>query len=115
QQDVATGRDRTSAVTARGSPSPWMPQSFRRHGNLALGELRTNRKLRTARRGGATMNLPGETEAGSAGRQLCRGITGRAHRADVQQRGKLTLSRCALTTRRSYRTIDPYALKIPAP
>jgi hypothetical protein len=37
-----------------------------------------------ARRGGATMNLPGETEAGSAGRQPCRGIAGRAHRADVQ-------------------------------
>lgn len=33
------------------------------------------------------MNLPGETEAGSAGRQPCRGITWRAHRADVQQRG----------------------------
>jgi hypothetical protein len=38
------------------------------------------------------MNLPGETEAGSAGRQPCRGITGRAHRADVQQRGSQSRS-----------------------
>ena len=35
------------------------------------------------------MNLPGETEAGSAGMQPCRGIIWRAHRADVQQRGML--------------------------
>jgi hypothetical protein len=33
------------------------------------------------------MNLPGETEAGSAGMQPCRGIIWRAHRTDVQQRG----------------------------
>jgi len=33
------------------------------------------------------MTLPGETEAGTAGTQPCRGITRRAHRADAQQRG----------------------------
>ncbi len=43
----------------------------------------------------ATMNLPGETEAGSAGMQPCRGIIWRTHRADVWQRGRL-FSRAAL-------------------
>jgi hypothetical protein len=33
------------------------------------------------------MNLPGETEAGTAGTQPCRGIARWAHRADAQQRG----------------------------
>src|SRR5271169_1257869 len=33
------------------------------------------------------MTLPGETEAGSAGMQPCRGITWRAHRDDVAGRG----------------------------
>ena len=32
---------------------------------------------------GATMTLPGETEAGSAGDAPCRGIAWRAHRDDV--------------------------------
>ena len=36
------------------------------------------------------MILPGETEAGSAGTQPCRGISRWAHRADVLQRGTLT-------------------------
>src|ERR1700730_5294533 len=74
-----------------------------------------SRAKRTARRGGATMNLPGETEAGCAGRQPCRGITGRAHRADVQQRGKLTLSRCTLATRRSSSDDRPSCLENPRP
>jgi hypothetical protein len=39
------------------------------------------------------MNLPGETEAGTAGMQPCRGITGRAHRAAI-------LSRCALASKK---------------
>ncbi len=34
----------------------------------------------------ATMTLPGETEAGSAGMQPGRGITWRAHRDDVSER-----------------------------
>jgi hypothetical protein len=56
------------------------------------------------------MTLPSETEAGSAGRQPCRGITWWAHRDDVQGRG---------THRsRSYPnrigSVDPHALKIPA-
>ena len=61
------------------------------------------------------MNLPGETEAGSAGRQPWRGITGRAHRADVQQRGKLTLSRCTLATTRSSSDDRPSCLENPRP
>ena len=32
------------------------------------------------------MTLPGETEAGTAGMQPCRGITGWAHRDDDRQR-----------------------------
>src|ERR1035441_3800174 len=35
----------------------------------------------------ATMTLPGETEAGSAGMQPCRGITWWAHRDDVGRGG----------------------------
>jgi len=34
------------------------------------------------------MILPGETEAGSAGMQPCRGIARRAHRDDAEERGK---------------------------
>ena len=40
------------------------------------------------------MNLPGETEAGSAGMQPCRGIIWRAHRADayvVRERSSRTM------------------------
>src|SRR5205807_7584499 len=44
-------------------------------------------KARTPARGGVsrrvTMTLPGETEAGSAGMQPCRGIAWWAHRDDV--------------------------------
>jgi len=63
--------------------------------------------------GGATMNLP---EAGSAGMLPCRGIIWRAHRADslaareaFSPRGTIKLEEG------SHRTIDPHALKIPAP
>jgi hypothetical protein len=44
------------------------------------------------------MTLPGETEAGTAGMQPCRGIIWRAHRDDDQ----------------SAKSVDPDALKIPA-
>ena len=60
------------------------------------------------------MTLPGETEAGSAGRQPCRGITWRDHRADASQRGSLR-SRACTAPEKSHRMIDPHALKIPAP
>jgi hypothetical protein len=69
--------------------TPWtrsnhLRGSVRRASGFVLtGKL----ELENSMGGGATMNLPGETEAGSAGRQPCRGITGRAHRADVQPRG----------------------------
>ena len=61
-------------------------------------------------RAGVTIDLPGETEAGSAWTQPSRGIAWRAHRDDAGERGSL-LSR-------SYRidigSVDPNALKIPA-
>ena len=57
-----------------------------------------------------TMALPGETEAGSAGKQPCRGIARRAHRDDDHGRGS-HLSRSSQTPIGS---IDPDALKIPA-
>jgi hypothetical protein len=56
------------------------------------------------------MTLPGETEAGSAGMQPCRGITWWAHRDDVE-RGS---SPFALFPKH-IGSVDPYALKIPAP
>ena len=57
-----------------------------------------------------TMVLPGETEAGSAGKQPCRGIARRAHRDDDHGRGS-PLSRSAP---HPIGSIDPDALKIPA-
>ena len=59
----------------------------------------------------ATMTLPGETEAGSAGMQPCRGITWWAHRDDV---GARKLAFRALP-QNHIGSVDPYALKIPAP
>ena len=56
------------------------------------------------------MTLPGETEAGSAGMQPSQGIAWRAHRDDVE-RGS---SPFALFPKR-IGSVDPYALKIPAP
>jgi hypothetical protein len=49
-------------------------------------------EVETAGRGGATLNLPGETEAGNAGTQPCRGIAWRAHRDDERQRRNLVLT-----------------------
>jgi transposase InsO family protein len=58
----------------------------------------------------ATMTLPGETEAGSAGMQPSRGIAWWAHRDDVERGG----SPSALSPKH-IGSVDPYALKIPAP
>jgi hypothetical protein len=56
------------------------------------------------------MTLPGETEAGSAGRQPSRGITWWAHRDDDRS---VELSSSALL--KTYiGSVDPDALKIPA-
>jgi hypothetical protein len=63
---------------------------------------------------GATMNLPGETEAGSAGRQPCRGITWLLIDPMLAAREPV-LSRCTLTTRSKSSDDRPHALKIPAP
>jgi hypothetical protein len=54
--------------------------------------------------------LPGETEAGSAGMQPCRGIARRAHPDDEWERGT---QRPALSFN-LIGSIDPHALKIPA-
>jgi len=54
--------------------------------------------------------LPGETEAGSAGMQLCRGIARRAHRDDEWQRG----TQPPALPFDLIGSIDPHALKIPA-
>ena len=59
---------------------------------------------------GVTMALPGETEAGFAGKQPCRGIARRAHRDDDHGRGG-HLSRSSQSPIGSK---DPDALKIPA-
>ena len=61
-------------------------------------------------RRGVTMILPGETEAGSAGMQPCRGIPWRAHRDDDRKRGNQLLAlRFPIIGSK-----DPDALKIPA-
>ena len=56
------------------------------------------------------MAMPGETEAGSAGKQPCRGIARRAHRDDDHGRGNERLA----PTLHPIGSIDPDALKIPA-
>jgi hypothetical protein len=56
------------------------------------------------------MALPGETEAGSAGTQPCRGIAWRAHRDDRGERG----SRLSRSSQNPIGSKDPHALKIPA-
>ena len=58
------------------------------------------------------MTVPGETEAGSAGKQPCRGIAWWAHRDD--EAGACEL--CSAPLPQDYiGLIDPHALKIPAP
>jgi hypothetical protein len=56
------------------------------------------------------MALPGETEAGSAGTQPCRGIAWWAHRDDAGGRG----SRLSRPSQNHIGSVDPDALKIPA-
>ena len=56
------------------------------------------------------MALPGETEAGSAGKQPCPGIVRRAHRDDDHGRGNERLA----PTLHPIGSKDPDALKIPA-
>jgi len=56
------------------------------------------------------MALPGETEAGSAGTQPCRGIAWWAHRDDAGGRG----SRLSRSSQNHIGSVDPDALKIPA-
>src|SRR4051794_21859155 len=57
-----------------------------------------------------TMTVPGETEAGSAGMQPCRGITWRAHRDD-DRGAEASLPR---SSKEHIGSVDPDALKIPA-
>ena len=59
---------------------------------------------------GVTMALPGETEAGTAGTQPCRGIAWWAHRDDAGGRG----SRLSRSSQNHIGSVDPDALKIPA-
>ena len=56
------------------------------------------------------MNLPGETETGSAGTQPCRGITGGLIEPTLSSAGNQLL---ALSVH--HRIDRPHALKIPAP
>jgi hypothetical protein len=61
------------------------------------------------------MNLPGETEAGSArdATMLRDNLAGASIRCLAARKALPSL--CTLTTGRSHRTIDPHALKVPAP
>ena len=56
------------------------------------------------------MIVSGETEAGSAGMQPCRGIAWRAHRDDDRERGSSPLA----LFQNHIGSKDPHALKIPA-
>jgi hypothetical protein len=90
----AAGRDsRRARPQARRSPQA-------SSGTAAAGSM----KMRV------TMTLPGETEAGSAGMQPCRGIAGRAHRDDAEGRGILHFA----LVPKQIGSVDPDALKIPA-
>src|ERR1022692_3654255 len=57
------------------------------------------------------MTLPGETEAGSAGMQPCRGIAWWAHRDDVAGRGSSPFALCP----KPYRIGRPLCLENPRP
>src|ERR1039457_3279080 len=57
------------------------------------------------------MTLPGETEAGSAGMQPCRGIAWWAHRDDVAGRGSSPFALCP----KPYRIGRPSCLENPRP
>jgi len=56
------------------------------------------------------MAVPGETEAGSAGMQPCRGITWWAHRDDDRSADASLLR----SSKNHIGSVDPDALKIPA-
>ena len=56
------------------------------------------------------MALPGKTEAGSAGKQPCRGIARRAHRDDDQGCG----THLPRPSQNPIGSVDPDAWKIPA-
>ena len=58
----------------------------------------------------AIMTVPGETEAGSAGRQPGRGIAWWAHRDDDRSAEAALLR----SSQNHIGSVDPYALKIPA-
>src|SRR6266576_4164410 len=60
--------------------------------------------------GGATITLPGETEAGNAGMQPCRGIAWWAHRDDDWS-AEAPLLR---SSKKHIGSVDPNASKIPA-
>src|ERR1019366_6825889 len=62
-----------------------------------------------------TMTSPGETEAGSAGMQPCWGIPWWDSSSRCTTARELILPRWASRIRNRHRTIDPHALKIPAP
>ena len=57
------------------------------------------------------MALPGETEAGSAGKQPCRGIAWRAHRDDDRGRG----SHLSRSSQNRIGSKDPDAFENPRP
>ena len=57
------------------------------------------------------MTMPGETEAGSAGKQPCRGIARWAHRDDEAG----VWARCPAPLPSHIGSKDPHTLKIPAP
>jgi len=57
------------------------------------------------------MTVPGETEAGSAGKHPCLGIAWWAHRDD--EAGACEF--CSAPLPNPIGSVDPYALKIPAP
>ncbi len=59
----------------------------------------------------STIPLPGETEAGTAGMQPCRGIAWWAHRDDDRQRENQFLAVLPILIGSK----DPHTLKIPAP
>lgn len=61
--------------------------------------------------GRSTMISLGETEAGSAGMQPCRGITWRAHRNDDRERG----GRCLCAPQNDHRIGRPLCLENPRP
>jgi len=85
-------------------PSTWLASAHDR------GRVTRKPEVETAGRGGAKMNLPGETEAGIAGTQPCRGIARWAHRDD-EQGAEVSLPR---SSRNLIGSVDPDALKIPA-